>query len=389
MRDSDSKNVAVNNSLPLLGLDGSNPVGFLAALGVFQTLSSSCRIGQLRMSWEDETGRWIPALHGPLQSVAEVAAILAKQLKCPFSADPAAEKRREQLQKAFDAKKTELKRARDALKKKRLRGKEREQENARTVAPIEAELVDCRRQWLTTLRSCVPSTEMAIGKHLNAKLDEFRETLKDAIAESSKETRAVVDLLASFGSDVCGTRQGDQMEPTPFCFVTGSGHQYFLDTARQLTECVDVSRLETSLATLQEPADEKLSMRWDPTEDRRYALMWEDPTASGNKSLTNWATNLLAYHGLQMIPTVPARKGLETVGWSTADGLTWRWPIWRAPATVDVVRSLLSCVPTNNHRQELSDLSSLGVVAVYQTTRIQVGNPPLHKVNFAPAEQIA
>jgi hypothetical protein len=377
----------VVSALELPGLDGSNPVGFLAALGVFQTLSRFCD-DIARLSWHDDAGRWIPVLHGRLDSVSEVASILANELKCPFAPNPNAEKTRERLQKVFDGKKTELKRAQDALKKKKLRGKERDDEHKRMIAPIEAEVAECRRQWLAALRACVPSSEMALGKHLNATLDEFHDTLSEARSEVSHQRRTVVDLLTAFGSDVCNTRKGNRMEPTPFCFVTGSGHQYFLDTARQLTESVDAARLEAALANPLEPADEKLSMRWDPSEDRRYALMWDDPTASGNKTLTNWATNLLAYHGLQCFPTVPTRKGLATVGWSSTDDPCWMWPIWVEPISLDVARSLLGNVLRVDKRTGRSELHEIGVVAIYQTTRLQVGNPPLHKVNFSPAERI-
>jgi len=34
-------------------------------------------------------------------------------------------------------------------------------------------------------------------------------------------------------------------------------------------------------------------------------------------------------------------------------------------------------------------LSVVGISKVYRATRIQVGNPPLHKINFTPAQRIA
>jgi CRISPR-associated endonuclease/helicase Cas3 len=47
------------DSLLLPGLDGANPLGFLAALGLFRVLDQ----GGLRMSWASSGGTWVPALH--------------------------------------------------------------------------------------------------------------------------------------------------------------------------------------------------------------------------------------------------------------------------------------------------------------------------------------
>jgi hypothetical protein len=56
----------------LTGLDGSNPLAFMAALGTLRILMSSAE--QVRLSWRDE-GRWRPVLHlaeGTLDAVAAV-----------------------------------------------------------------------------------------------------------------------------------------------------------------------------------------------------------------------------------------------------------------------------------------------------------------------------
>src|SRR5438132_7386519 len=97
--------------------------------------------------------------------------------------------------------------------------------------------------------------------------------------------------------------------------------------------------------TLFEPwgyREEKLSMRWDPVEDRRYALMDRDPTASDNKSRTVWMANLLAYRSLVLFPSAPTRKGLGATAWNRVDNATiFTWPIWEQPADPDSIRSLL------------------------------------------------
>ncbi len=48
------------NQLLLAGLDGRNPLAFLAALGTLRSLTSTWPARQVRMSWQS-LGGWRPA----------------------------------------------------------------------------------------------------------------------------------------------------------------------------------------------------------------------------------------------------------------------------------------------------------------------------------------
>jgi hypothetical protein len=50
------------HKIELIGLDGSNLLGYLAALGTLRVLSLDTTDGAVRMSWADR-GRWTPVLH--------------------------------------------------------------------------------------------------------------------------------------------------------------------------------------------------------------------------------------------------------------------------------------------------------------------------------------
>jgi hypothetical protein len=56
--------------LLLVGLDGSNPLAFLAALGTLRSLTSTWPNRQVRMSWQS-LGGWRPALHVQPPATAE------------------------------------------------------------------------------------------------------------------------------------------------------------------------------------------------------------------------------------------------------------------------------------------------------------------------------
>ena len=57
--------------------------------------------------------------------------------------------------------------------------------------------------------------------------------------------RAPLDHLAAFASDADVDEYG-RLAATPFCFITGSGHQYFLDTVRRDDVISTATRKERS-----------------------------------------------------------------------------------------------------------------------------------------------
>lgn len=136
--------------------------------------------------------------------------------------------------------------------------------------------------------------------------------------------------------------------------------------------------------------DEKLSMRWDPIEDRRYALMDRDPTASDNKSTTVWMANLLAYRALPLFPCAPARQELATTAWAPADekDLAFTWPIWERSAPPDTIRSLLQLKGLAEPDKHRTVLRARGIAAIFRSRRIKVGAGSNYKWNFTPARGV-
>ncbi|MEQ1825821.1 MAG: hypothetical protein ABL921_07730, partial [Pirellula sp.] len=90
----------MNYELELTGLDGSNPLGFLAALGTLAELSAD-PLTIYRMSWVVVSGVWRPRLHTerPLEASA-VATRLAELLRLGTAASNDANKLQEKLEAA-------------------------------------------------------------------------------------------------------------------------------------------------------------------------------------------------------------------------------------------------------------------------------------------------
>jgi hypothetical protein len=376
------------NELELPALDGANPLGFLAALGTLAVLSETDP--QIKLGWRPRA-RWAPFLASPKPLIeAEMLLLLCKRLRGqPVDAD--ADRKREASQGRFDSAKKLLKDANDALKALKLKGNQLRSERERMVQPVRQRFERRRKIALIRLKSAVPSPELALGQRPDCTIQEFRQHAIAIRADASPSNRTMANLLSAFGSE-SADEENERVQPTPFCFITGSGHQWFLDTARQLMAEATESKLRETLFTPWAYTDEKLTMRWDPLDDRRYALMDRDPTASDNKSTTVWMANLLAYYSLSLLPCVAFARGVATACWSRdKESPAFRWPIWEYLLPIDTIRSLLThrafAAPDSaGDRESLrAELRARGVAAIFSARRIQVGNPPLHKINFSPA----
>jgi hypothetical protein len=104
-------------------------------------------------------------------------------------------------------------------------------------------------------------------------------------------------------------------------------------------------------------------------------------------SRTVWMANLLAYRALSLFPSAPGRRGLKTAGWS-GEGELFTWPIWKSPAAVDTVRSLILSTGLRAERPDRSVLSEMGVAALFRARRVKVGSGANFKLNFSPAQSV-
>jgi len=374
-------------SLELPALDGSNPLGFLAALGI---LLAARQAGESESALRWKRGlRWIPVLEGVSNAEpVRFSEMLAGALRGkPSSAE--AENARERAQREFDAEKKAVQDQLRAIGKRRLKGRERKAAIEAEIRPRERVRDGKRDAWLQALAQAVPRPELALGQRIDCGGEEYREHALTLLTDADLARREPLDFLAAFGSDACVDKSG-RIEHTPFCFITGSGRQYFLDTVRQLMGRVEPERVRRALFEPWTYRDEKLSLRWDPTEDRRYALMDRDPTASGNEPRTVWVANLLAYRALVLFPSTPRRAELATTAWSKLDGNpAFSWPIWEWAAGPETVRSLLQLRELTSATPNTAILRARGIAAIFRASRIKVGEGANYKLNFTGSRAVA
>jgi len=300
------------SELELRGLDGANPLAFLAALGTLCTLTRAWPRRTVRLRWERLSAAWRPLLTTEASlSESEVLTTLERELR------------------------------RDD-----------------TCQPFE------------------------LGSDLNVSPDRFADFSRRAATSASMFDRRSADFLAAFGCEA--TTSERTIQDTALRTMSGAGHQHFLGSMKELVACTTVEHLRTALFDVWRYEDERPSMRWDPADDRRYALRWRDP--SKDQIRTVRGANRLAVEALVLFPTAPVASRLETTGFTgrgSRDTL-WRWPIWTAAVTLDVVRSLVALrwIQPVGRSVKREMLARMGIAEVYCSQRLTVGKYR----NFSPAQ---
>lgn len=297
------------------GLDGANPLAYLAALGALRTTALTWPERNARLNWTSATGGWRPYLR---------------------------------LEDELD---------RDEL-----------------LTALEV-----------TLRDKSGQTAFTLADDLTIPCPAYKAAATSAVADAVAGDRRHADFLAAFGSEAVeseanGKKTG-QIADTAFRTMSGAGHQHFLGFMRELAGVTEAENLRRALFEAWRYTDPGPSMRWDPSDDRRYALRWLQP--SGDPAKTVRGANRLAIEALPLLPTAPVRQRLETTGFTQRKGRgsVWTWPIWTEPANLDVVRSLMTLPELQKDAPDRLALTAMGIAEIYRSQRITQGKYR----NFTPA----
>jgi hypothetical protein len=402
------------SELVLEGIDGANPLGFLSAIGTLIVVNDLWP-EKVFLGWIKDY-KYKPVIRVTNIGLSEeqtslperqkaFSKIIVESLKVPAKTPPGeAMDCMAELFKEFNRRRKLLEEKKKQIKEKikglNLRGRENglkddilkhwiEEQVAELIATAEKDEQDLqtlRKFWLEMVEITSPSEELCLGKTLSVKKNEYRTAALRMLSDCDNYHRRNVDFLSSFGVE--SIEDKGLIRCTPFCFVTGSGHQYFLETITNLMRQVDSTRIEQCLFHQWCYEDERMSLRWAPIEDRRYSLMWGDP--GGEVAMTVWAANLLAYHGLRFFPLADIQGKLHLPGFieGKRKDLHFRWPIWKGFLGPETVRSLLAHRSLRTFEPNQNDkdhLYRIGVTDVFNSERLRVGNPPLEKINFSIA----
>ncbi len=182
--------------LLLSGLDGSNPLGFLAAVGTLRTATLAKPYCGWRMKWLSHGAIWSPELV-----------------------------------------------------------------TSRGIPP--EELVELLASALAR-----ETPEFDFDKNLAVSPKQFRKVAHKAQHCASPRERVHADFMAAFGCDALEAGDGKIIQDTALRTMSGSGHQHFLGTMKQLVKETATCDLRRLLFETWTYSDRKLGLRWDPQEDR-------------------------------------------------------------------------------------------------------------------------
>jgi hypothetical protein len=284
-------------NVPLPALEGTNPLGFLAALGVLDALAATTPDVTLR--WTDEL---VP--HAIIGCVGDLNWLL------------------------------------DALN----RDRESWASSALLRFPQPSPLADAKP-----------------GK------DQLRSWF-EFVAAQSDETRSDSDHLCAIVAEGAFDNN-HKAKPTHLHFT--AGQQQFLNMVRDLAGRVDQERLDEAVCGPWRYDSGLPSLSWDSRGERLYAIRATNP--SKDKRLGVPGADWLAFRGLVFYPVMRTASGtLRT----TACDANWksgafRWPLWSAPITRNVVRSLVAdetlVSQRRRERVRAEDLKARGIFSLQES----------------------
>lgn len=279
------------NDVPLPALEGTNPLGFLAALGVLDALSAS--VPGVTLRWTDEL---VPqAVIGGVPDADGVLDVLDRD----------------------------------------------------------------REQWADSPVLGFPSGEPLTDAKPGGRL------LREWFEFVSDDSRAGDHLCAIVAE--CAFDNNNKAKPTHLHFT--AGQQQFLSMVRELVSGVDRERLTEAICGPWRYDSPLPSLSWDSRGERIYALRGGNP--SKEKRLGVSGADWLAFRGLVFYPVVRREGGsLRTTACDDAwKSSAFRWPLWKLPATRDVVRSLVGdrSLVSKSAKVTGSDLAARGVLVLRES----------------------
>lgn len=198
---------------------------------------------------------------------------------------------------------------------------------------------------LARLRKLQPYLELDLATI--RKPSDFTRSSYESIALASKP--GTLDFLAGLASVV-----GDEASESTLCAANGASHQNLVQSMRDVLKLVEdehvrLALFETWQKTYRVPDDKrqqlqlgtrKPTLRFDPSDERLYALRLSNPTTTDDYR-TELGAQALAIPAFALLPVVPRKQPVTVASTRHRQRVTFSWPLWNIPATLPTVRALL------------------------------------------------
>ena len=323
----------MNSILSLTGLIGSNPLGFLAALGCLRILRGK---EPVLLSWE-LTDDWRGRLHFFNNATESVLRnyVLGELVTFATRRPPSNELTfADRIPKAKKGKKTEF--------------------------------------------AC----------DIKILPEQYARVVSDAVLEATPSNRELVGWLAAFGSELM-TDKTPERKVKPTAFHMTAGQQKFLDRAQKLIESMKKAtpkrkgqksrstedRFDEALFGPWKYIDEQNALGWDPATENVRALSAEksDP----ENVLSVQGAVYLAFHALPLFATAVTDHRLKTTGFNDFGNTAFTWPLWEEPLSLEAVRTALQLTELQQPSPDMELLRQRGITAVMRSARGDIGGKGL------------
>lgn len=206
-------------------------------------------------------------------------------------------------------------------------------------------------------------------------------------AKRMRRDKVRTALASALTAEWPQNRQGDgSLSAAPLVMMFGQGHQNFLERLidvprgalpnrlRKLKSPPDLAAPAKIAEALFQPwrrEDDADGFRWDPEDDQRYALRYDDPSLTG-AAPTVVGANRLAAIGFLSFSTAASERGVQSVGAVRENG-EWFfvWPIWLPRLSRTGIEALLAHPELLSG--ERSRLQLLGVAEIFRARRVANG----------------
>lgn len=190
---------------------------------------------------------------------------------------------------------------------------------------------------------------------LKAPPDKFAEFLTASVERWISGDDEGAAYAAAFGTSIARDGKGNT-KPTAFHFT--AANQQFLGAVETIRRAVDAAWSYRSLFHGY-AGRSGLNLRWDLGAERSWALMASDPNEAGTS--VDAPLEWLAFRGLPLFPTFPWRSTIMTTGVTgRSDRMKFTWPLWSIPLSLSTARSVVQLPCTGPSEQR----ALRGVLAV-------------------------
>ena len=200
----------------------------------------------------------------------------------------------------------------------------------------------------------------------------------------AREDNTSASLISALAAEWPEKRAGG-IQAAPLVMMFGQGHQNFLERlvavprgdlpnrfskARTQPNMRDPERIAETLFRPWRYQDDADGFRWDPEDDQRYALRYDDPSRAG-AAPTMQGPNRLAAVGFTSFIVAPGERQFSATGAIRSDGWCFIWPVWSKPLSLSGIEALLAHPDVLTGA--LSRLRVFGVTEIFRARRIANG----------------